>query len=104
MAAALPAHAPAAAALAPGGAEPQGEVAQVLLDDLGPEKPDSKQMVYLVTISRVLPEVLVAERLRDVTRLSRAEVADFIRDALDNPIAQPRGGRPMRREGTSLRS
>lgn len=100
VAALVPALVPPAAALAPGGAELHGDVAAFILkvvEELGPEIFGCRQMVYLVAISRVLPEALSKEGLRDVTLLSRAEVAGFLRDALDAPVAQQGGGRPVRR-------
>ena len=100
MAALVPALVPPAAALALGGAELHADVAAFIrsfVEELGPEMLACRQMVYLVTISRVLPEALSKEGLRDVTLLSRAEVAGFLRDALDAPVAQRGGDRPVRR-------
>ncbi|CAE8633657.1 unnamed protein product, partial [Polarella glacialis] len=58
----------------------------------------SNSMVYLITISNVLPETLAASELRDVASLSREEVGTCILDALDNPLVSARGGRPRTRE------
>lgn len=64
------------------------------VEALGEESPTAKQVVYLVTISRVLPETLLATDLRNVAELSRVEVGDLVRDALDDPSHGAQGGRP----------
>lgn len=92
-AAAAPAPAPASAA-AP--APDLVEWAKQL--DLGPEKDfDGGQSyyVYLVTLSRVLASTLLgAPHLRDPSGLSRLQVRDAVWDAVENPEATSRGGRP----------
>ena len=73
----------------------------VLLEELGRES-DANQMVYLATISRVLPEVMAATDLRDITSIDRQELLDMVRDSLDNPIAPVRGGRPRVDTGSRI--
>ena len=63
--------------------------------ELGPEKGETKNYVYLVTLSRVLAETLgAAQHLRDPSGLSRAAIRDAVWDAMENPIVTMRGGRP----------
>ena len=62
------------------------------------EKPGAKRAVYMITISRVLPETLQATGLRDVTKMSRGEVQECVRDAFDNPMTTPSGGAPRTRD------
>ena len=60
---------------------------------LGDEATDANQLVYLVTISRVLPGAVA--NYRDLRELSRQDVCTMVRDAFDNPMAPPSGaGRP----------
>ena len=62
-------------------------------DALGAEAADANQQVYLVTVSRVLPGTVTS--YQDISQLSRSQVADMIRDALDNPVSAASGaGRP----------
>jgi hypothetical protein len=66
-----------------------------LLEDLGAEQVDATQMIYLVTSSRVLPGVAAAGGYRDLATVTRAEFAEMIRDAFDNPVVLgSSGGRP----------
>lgn len=94
-----PAPAPENPEGAAAAAAAQRALAQLLLDDLGEETPGARRLVYLVTISRVLAATLAATNFRDVKSLSREQVADFVRDAFDNPVAMATGGRPVHREG-----
>ena len=106
--AAAPAAAPAAAEAAPVAVEPAAP--QAALEAWCEAKELGKQLcrgikrrVYLITLARVLAATL-AERphLRDPSTLTRSQVADAVRDAVDTPLAGSRGGRPSRRETTPL--
>ena len=66
---------------------------------MGDETPEVKQLVYLITISRVLPEVLGATDLVDISGLTRQQVAECVRNAFDDPLPGPAGGRPVVRPG-----
>lgn len=60
---------------------------------LGAEASDANQQVYLITISRVLPEKMSEYRING--DLTRKDVCDMIRDSFDNPVAPgTKGGRP----------
>ena len=65
-----------------------------LIEFFGAEDTSKKQRVYLMTVSRVLPEVLQCSDLVDITKFSREEVRDMFLDCLDNPTESSRGGRP----------
>ena len=57
-----------------------------LLEELGAENPGAKQMVYLVTVSRVLPGVAATAWYRDLSTLTRAELVEMIKDSFENPL------------------
>ena len=61
---------------------------------LGVEDTSAKNRVYLVTLSRALPETMAMHHLQDVEALSRKQVLDMIWDSLENPIVGGQGGRP----------
>lgn len=63
---------------------------------LGPEDTQAKQMVYLLTISRVLPGTLAITDLKDITKMSREDIAGCVRKAFDEPLP-PEAGQPGRR-------
>ena len=65
---------------------------QAFRESLGSETVGANQRVYLVTFSRAFPGT-VAEH-RDLGEVSKANVATYIRDALDNPTVTAAGGRP----------
>jgi hypothetical protein len=70
-----------------------------MLAGLGEEDTAAKQLVYLVTISRVLPETLAATDLVDVSGFSRATIAEYVRHAFNEPAVTSAGGRPRTRDG-----
>ena len=79
---------------------------QRIIDTMGAEDRTSKQAVYLVTFSRVLPDVREERGLCDVSTLSRQEIANKVRDAWDHPLTDSGRGRPRVRvdegdEGTA---
>ena len=59
------------AAGAPQQAAPPEESLADFLEALGAENPDANQYVYLVTVARVLPNLVAAGALRDITALER---------------------------------
>ena len=61
-------------------------------DSLGQEQEGTNLQVYLVTFSRVFAGTAVA--YRDLRTVTKPELAVMVRDALENPIAPSRGGRP----------
>ena len=66
-----------------------------ILEDLGGECTADTAVVYLVTISRVLPEAMQREGFADITTMSSEQVGAALRNAFDNPLPQPgRAGRP----------
>ena len=66
-----------------------------LLEELGAENPDARQMVYLVTVSRVLPGVAATAGYRDLSTLTRAELVEMIKDSFENPlVVASAAGRP----------
>lgn len=66
-----------------------------LVDGLGKEDAAARRTVYLVTVSRILPETLEATDLRPIADVTREELAACIRDAFDNPERHVSGaGRP----------
>ena len=68
-----------------------------VVTELGEEDTSAKLLVYLVTISRVLPATLAATDLRDISDMSRSEVRDAVVQAFDEPLASTSGGRPRTR-------
>ena len=69
-----------------------------ILEEVGEEIAGSRGLIYLATVSRVLPETLRDTDLCDVKVLTRKQVAEFFLDALNNPAGNPLGGRPPRRQ------
>ena len=65
-----------------------------LLEAMGREKGDANQVVYLVTISRVLPKISTQQEYRDLRDLTRQGLEGMIPDSFDNPIPSASGGRP----------
>ena len=65
-----------------------------LLGDVGSEDGGANQQIYLITVSRVLPEVMASAGFRDVETLTRAELRDMVRDAFDDPVHLTSVGRP----------
>jgi hypothetical protein len=75
-----------------------------IVESVGEEVTGFQCMVYLATVSRLLPEtVAAATDLVDVGTMSREEVATAFRDAFDNPVAMRTGGRPRSREGDAVK-
>ena len=69
---------------------------QAWLAALGIEMQDARNFVYIVTLSRALPDTVAnSPGLRDASVLSRPQAAEFVRESLNNPIrmagAQGRG-------------
>ena len=82
---------------------PEAHMAEVVAA-VGEEVAGFQCLVYLATVSRLLPETATAVAdLVDVGTMSRAEVATAFRDAFDNPVTLPTGGRPRSREGSSVK-
>ena len=76
------------------------------LDSLIPSEASAGRYVYLVSFSRLLPEMLVGAQggLRSLDELTRAEVAEFVREAFDNPaVNETGGGKPRVRETPLVR-
>ena len=57
-----------------------------LLEEIGAEDPGAKQMVYLVTVSRVLPGVAASAWYRDLSTPTRAELVEMIKDSFESPL------------------
>ena len=67
-----------------------------LLEDLGCEASGDPQVVYLGTVSRVLPGA--AAGYRDLEAVTKAELSSMVRDAVDSPVGGgSTGGRPRTR-------
>ena len=79
---------------------PHGSPAErmaALVQELGEDCADNKQLVHLVTLSRVLPETLAQfADLRDISGMTREEVAACVRQAFDDPLP-PGPGQPGRK-------
>ena len=75
------------------------EVFQALLQELGEQDASKKVLVHLLTFSRLLPDTLEGGDLRNVSGLSRQEVAVCVWKAFDNPVPAGAGrrGRPCTR-------
>ena len=76
------------------------------LDSLIPSDASAGRYVYLVSFSRLLPETLVGAQggLRSLDELTRAEAAEFVREAFDNPaVNETDGGRPRVRDTPLVR-
>ena len=67
-----------------------------IIEDLGQENKGAKQYVYLVTLSRVLPDTLAQGNLKDVTGMDRESVGECVRKAFDDPL-HPASGEPGRK-------
>ena len=62
------------------------------------EKESAVQYIYFVNISRVLDQVAIEfVPFKDLATLTRADNADAIRDAFDNPLPSRLGWRPRSR-------
>lgn len=70
-----------------------------LLTEMGPENKHARQHLYLITLSRVIPDRAAGLGLRSLEALSRSQVASFVRDAFNNPVVSAAGGRPRTLEG-----
>jgi hypothetical protein len=68
-------------------------------EGLGKEVTTARCQVYLLTFSRLLPETIEAATagLRDLTNLTRQELAEFVRESFENPEGSALGGRPILR-------
>ena len=74
-----------------------------LVADLGGENADASQVVYLGTVSRVLPSTAAAGGYRDIATLTKSELPTMVRDSFDNPaIPAGSGGRPRTRDGSPV--
>ena len=56
-----------------------------VVQEVGDEVNGAKGLVYLATISRVLPGTLAATGLKDITAMSREDIADCVWKAFDEP-------------------
>ena len=71
--------------------------------DLGKEENDARRSVYLVTIARVLTTTLeTTQGLADVVQMSREQVLEAVRDAVDKPDRVGHG-RARSGDGTLVR-
>ena len=86
---------------APG--QPAAISANSLLENVGQENPNAKQFDYLITASSILPGFWDASDLRDVTQVTREEMAFFVRDALDNPMVTSARGLPGEIDGSLVK-
>ena len=75
------------------------------LQALGKEVTDARCCVYLLSFSRLLPATLAdaAGQLRSLDELTKAELADFVRDAFENPQYASAAVRPRTRETPLVR-
>jgi len=76
------------------------------VEALNPSAPNARLKVYIVSFSRLLPETLVGAQggLRSLDELTRAQVAEFVRESFENPAAnETAGGRPRAREEPLVR-
>ena len=65
------------------------------LTQLGGEDAGALLQVYLITFSRILPAAATLNNLRNLSDVTRSDLASMIRDAVNNPIVntgRPRGG------------
>ena len=86
----------AAAAAPPGDAWAQ---------ELQPLDVNARGHVYLLTLSRLLPQTLVGAQggLRDLASVTKQQLAEIVVDAFNNPERGTRGGRPRERETNLVR-
>eukprot|EP00438_Fugacium_kawagutii_P004356 Skav207893 [mRNA] locus=scaffold664:850568:852286:+ [translate_table: standard] len=73
-----------------------------VVQELGEPPPNFKHTVHFVTISRVLPGTLQWTDLRDITSMTREEVATCVQRAFDEPLHAPGPGRPRSQEKQDL--
>ena len=74
-----------------------------LLGHMGRENADANQVVYLGTVSRVLPATAKAGGYRDVATLTKDELVTIVRDCFDNPVVVAGSrGRPRTRDGSPV--
>ena len=80
---------------APPDAPPEDRMKGIVAE-VGPEVADKRQYVYLITLSRALPETVQRSNLVDTSTLTRKAVGLAVRKAFDEPLARARGapGRP----------
>ena len=71
-----------------------------MLESMGGEDGCANQLVYLVTVSRVLPGNVVG--YRDLGGVTTAEMIHMIRNAFDNPLDTGSAGAPRRRTDSPL--
>ena len=71
---------------------------RVTFHDLGREDNGANQQVYIITGSRLLVGSAASNRYRDVSTITKQELIEMIRDALENPVVVgAAGGRPRTR-------
>lgn len=70
-----------------------------LLTQMGREDNTARQCIYLVTLSRAIPDKAAGLGLRSLAALSRSQVASFVKDAFNNPVVSAAGGRPRTVDG-----
>ena len=70
-----------------------------VVEDVGEETEGGRQMVYLVTISRVLPAALESGTHCQIQGLATGDVATAVRDCLENPLVGEAGGRRSAHDG-----
>ena len=75
------------------------------IGQLQPPDATARGRVYLLTLSRLLPETLAGAQggLRDLAGVTKEQLAECILDAFDNPLRDARGGRPRDRETRVVR-
>ena len=73
--------------------------------ELQPLDGNARGMVYLLTLSRLLPQTLVGAQggLRDLAGVTKQQLAEMVVDAFNNPERTARGGRPRERETSLVR-
>ena len=75
--------------------------ADVWSSTLGQENNNAKNRVYLVTISRALPQAAEEHNLRDLETVTRSHMSSMIRDVAQSPDLE-RGGRPRQGDACPL--
>jgi hypothetical protein len=65
-----------------------------LREEMGIEDGTMRQYIYLVTVSRVIPDRAEGLDARSRETLSRKQLAEMIRDSFQKPVASASGGRP----------
>ena len=66
------------------------------LSDLGQEDANAKLQVYLITASRILPAAAELHNLRDLSQVSREQMANMVMNAVQQPLTST--GRPRNEE------